>query len=363
MSLEPLTSLTALAIAKLALGEFVKSGAGEIAKQSIGSVIDLVKNLRNKIESKLKGNERAEKALAEVKEHGTTQALDKFAKHLDLEMNEDDDFATEIRQIAQQVTNIYTQNKSTSSYINNGRDQFHIENMQGNFCITPQEKILTINENFNEIREFLKNFVLWLNGSLELEEYFVNRIKYFWDSFDFIHKSYKDRITKYLEILNNASVTKISVREALLQQINYDFRNTFETRTNLVAEINAHYGSLLKPGKLPKGLSSELVFMFLLSIKEYFELNLYIDGYERKDNIQAMFVDVAYNNFFIQGGSMDNNLEAKYFSIKQAKKALNLIDRQVLNNYKKVVTNYSNLKEFLIRDNRSPHLPKGKGFM
>ena len=132
MSLEPLTSLTALAIAKLALGEFVKSGAGEIAKQSIGSVIDLVKNLRNKIESKLKGNERAEKALAEVKEHGTTQALDKFAKHLDLEMNEDDDFATEIRQIAQQVTNIYTQNKSTSSYINNGRDQFHIENMQGN---------------------------------------------------------------------------------------------------------------------------------------------------------------------------------------------------------------------------------------
>ena len=132
MSLEPLTSLTALAIAKLALGEFVKSGAGEIAKQSIGSVIDLVKNLRNKIESKLKGNERAEKALAEVKEHGTTQALDKFAKHLDLEMNEDDDFATEIRQIAQQVTNIYTQNKSTSSYINKGRDQFNIENMQGN---------------------------------------------------------------------------------------------------------------------------------------------------------------------------------------------------------------------------------------
>ena len=111
-----------------------------------------------------------------------------------------------------------------------------------------------------------------------------------------------------MEILNNASVTKISVREALLQQINYDFRNTFETRTNLVAEINAHYGSLLKPGKLPKGLSSELVFMFLLSIKEYFELNLYIDGYERKDNIQAMFVDVASNNFFIQGGSMDNNL-------------------------------------------------------
>jgi len=54
-------------------------------------------------------------------------------KYLDLELDEDAAFATEVRQIAQQIINI--QNESTVNLeqknINKGRDQFVINQPQG----------------------------------------------------------------------------------------------------------------------------------------------------------------------------------------------------------------------------------------
>ena len=133
--MEPVTTVTAIAAAKLvelAFNEFVKSGAGEIAKKTVGGAIDLVKNLRDKIKAKFQGNERAEKALAEVEKEGNSAALDKVTKYLDLELDEDEAFATEVRQIAQQIINIQKQNNSSREYNNYGRDQINIETIQGN---------------------------------------------------------------------------------------------------------------------------------------------------------------------------------------------------------------------------------------
>ncbi|MFZ4729075.1 MAG: hypothetical protein ACOYMQ_10500 [Pseudanabaena sp.] len=132
--MEPVTTTTAIAAAKLAeiaFNEFIKSGAGEIAKKTVGGAIDLVKNLRDKIKSKFQGNERAEKAIAEVEKEGNSAALDKVTKYLDLELDEDEAFATEVRQIAQQIIN-QNQNNSSREYNNYGRDQINIETIQGN---------------------------------------------------------------------------------------------------------------------------------------------------------------------------------------------------------------------------------------
>jgi hypothetical protein len=129
--MEPIAALTATAIAKLAFDEFVKSGAGELAKQSISETVELVKRLRDKIQARFKGNDRAEIALLEVEEQGTPMMLEKVARYLDIEMVEDETFATEIRQMAQELINIQDQNISERQYINYGRDQINIETIHG----------------------------------------------------------------------------------------------------------------------------------------------------------------------------------------------------------------------------------------
>ncbi|NJP10387.1 MAG: hypothetical protein HC866_13670 [Leptolyngbyaceae cyanobacterium RU_5_1] len=81
--MEPVTALTAGAIAQLAFNEFLKSGAGELAKKSLGGAIDLVKTLRNTIKAKLKGNPKAETALAAVEQEGSQAALTKLEVYLE----------------------------------------------------------------------------------------------------------------------------------------------------------------------------------------------------------------------------------------------------------------------------------------
>jgi hypothetical protein len=126
--MEPVTVFTAGAIAKIAFEEFAKAGGGELAKKSVGGAIDLIKSLRDKIQAKFKGNDRAETAIAEVEQQPTPAALEKITKYLDLEMLEDEAFATEIKQIAQQIINV--QNTSGDRTYNQtaGRDLFNIDN-------------------------------------------------------------------------------------------------------------------------------------------------------------------------------------------------------------------------------------------
>jgi hypothetical protein len=126
--IDPAT-IAAGAIAKIAFDEFVKAGAGEVAKKTVGGGVELVKALRDRIKAKFQENERATAALAKVERDGSEAALEKVGKYLDLEMDEEQGFADEVRQMAHQIINIQNQSdiQIERQYVNQGRDQINIE--------------------------------------------------------------------------------------------------------------------------------------------------------------------------------------------------------------------------------------------
>jgi hypothetical protein len=63
--IDPAT-IAAGVIAKLAFDEFVKAGVGEVAKKTVGGVVELVKTLRDQIKAKSQENERMTAALVEM---------------------------------------------------------------------------------------------------------------------------------------------------------------------------------------------------------------------------------------------------------------------------------------------------------
>ncbi len=122
--MEPVT-MTGMAIAKLAFDEFVKSGAGEVAKKTVGGAIE---QLRSTIKKRFAGNQKAEAAIDKIEKERSPEALNKLSVYLDDEM-EDVTFAQTLQQLANQITNV--QNTGERQYINQGRDQINIENITG----------------------------------------------------------------------------------------------------------------------------------------------------------------------------------------------------------------------------------------
>jgi hypothetical protein len=135
--MEPFISLTAGAIAQLAFGEFVKSGAGELAKKSIGETISIAKKLRDGITERFKNNEQATIALEKIQKQGDPKALRDLVQYLDIELKADNKFATDLTQIASQIENNQNQTAVTlkQQNINHGRDQNIINQPQGNISI------------------------------------------------------------------------------------------------------------------------------------------------------------------------------------------------------------------------------------
>ncbi len=128
--MDPLT-LTGGAIAKLAFDEFIKSGAGEVAKKTVGGAIE---QLRSVIKARFQGkNQKAEAAIAQVEQEGSPAALTKLEVYLDDAMAEDPTFAHEIRQMAQQIINIEHQTVEGNRIYNQtaGRDIFNVEKIEG----------------------------------------------------------------------------------------------------------------------------------------------------------------------------------------------------------------------------------------
>lgn len=128
-------ALTGAAIAKLAFDEFIKSGAGEVAKKAVGGAIE---QLRSAIKARFAAkNDRAETAIATIESAADTTteqktaALNKLSVYLDDEMD-DAPFAQTLQQLAQQVINIQDQSTSNREYNNYGRDQINIDNITGN---------------------------------------------------------------------------------------------------------------------------------------------------------------------------------------------------------------------------------------
>jgi hypothetical protein len=100
---EPVTTITASAIAMLAFQKFVESGVGELAKKFTGAAIAKMDALRQKIWDKLRGTSpRVDAALTQV-EYGDPDALATIARNLDVVMDEDPDFAREVQAIAQEI--------------------------------------------------------------------------------------------------------------------------------------------------------------------------------------------------------------------------------------------------------------------
>jgi hypothetical protein len=120
--------LTGTAIAKLAFDEFVKSGAGELAKKSVGGGIE---QLRSTIKNRFAGkNDKAGVAIAmlEADSDGAidkTAALNKLSVYLDDEMD-DLLFAENLQQLAQQVINIGKQEQHNATFTIEAKDHARV---------------------------------------------------------------------------------------------------------------------------------------------------------------------------------------------------------------------------------------------
>ncbi|WP_016950697.1 hypothetical protein [Anabaena sp. PCC 7108] len=100
---DPITAITASAIANLAFQEFIKSGSGELAKKFTTDAIAKMNELRKTILNKLRGKSlKVDEALTKA-EKGDSTALPTITKYLDVVMEEDSDFAEQIKNIAHQI--------------------------------------------------------------------------------------------------------------------------------------------------------------------------------------------------------------------------------------------------------------------
>lgn len=94
------TTLTASAIATLAFQEFIKSGAGELAKKFTVEAIAKMKDLRDLIWNKLRGNPDAESVLTNIVEQHSVEDIADITTYLKAAMKNDPQFAAQVQAIA-----------------------------------------------------------------------------------------------------------------------------------------------------------------------------------------------------------------------------------------------------------------------
>jgi hypothetical protein len=100
--MEPVSTLTAAAIAELAFKKFIESGAGELAKKFTETGLKKIDALYQKIRAKLWGKPTAEAALTQI-EQGNLSEKDRLVAYLQVAMDDDLEFAQELRAIAQEI--------------------------------------------------------------------------------------------------------------------------------------------------------------------------------------------------------------------------------------------------------------------
>lgn len=99
---DPLTTFTVAAIADLAFRKFMESSATELAKKFTTDAIAKMDELRQKIWNKLRGHPTAETALTAIENRDWTEK-DRLVAYLQVAMDNDPQFADEIRLLAQQI--------------------------------------------------------------------------------------------------------------------------------------------------------------------------------------------------------------------------------------------------------------------
>jgi hypothetical protein len=117
---DPVTALTASGIASLAFQEFIKSGAGELAKKFTAEAISKMSALRTLIWEKLRGKHAiAEEALQKA-ETGDENAIEVIGTFLGTELLLDPDFAKEVHAIANIINAGKIQDNSSMVQNNSG---------------------------------------------------------------------------------------------------------------------------------------------------------------------------------------------------------------------------------------------------
>lgn len=131
---DPIITVAAAEILKLAFNEFIKTSAGETAKKLTGEALTKAGELRQKVVSWFQNKQdvKAEKAIVAIQEQGSLEALNKLTTYLDDEMEAEPVFAQDLQQSVQQIVNIQSQSSSNRQYNNYGRDMINIEHIQGN---------------------------------------------------------------------------------------------------------------------------------------------------------------------------------------------------------------------------------------
>jgi hypothetical protein len=99
---DPITTLTASAIASLAFQEFVKSGAGEVAKKFTVEAIAKMGQLRELIWNRLAGKHQVAEEAIEKAKAGEQEGIDTVATLLGVELL-DKEFAGQVQAIAQEI--------------------------------------------------------------------------------------------------------------------------------------------------------------------------------------------------------------------------------------------------------------------
>jgi hypothetical protein len=131
---DPIVTIAAAEILKLAFNEFIKTSAGEAAKKLTGEAFTKAEELRQNVVEWFKNKQdvKAEKAINAIQDQGSLEALNKLATYLDDEMEIEPIFAQNLQKVAHQIISIQSQFASNRQNINYGRDQINIEHIQGN---------------------------------------------------------------------------------------------------------------------------------------------------------------------------------------------------------------------------------------
>jgi hypothetical protein len=119
---DPIITLTASAIATLAFQEFIKSGAGELAKKFTAETIAKMRQLRELVWNRLtRKHSIAEEALAKASA-GEQEGIDTVATLLGVEML-DKEFAGQVQTVAQEINacKLLDQNSMTQNNYNNAK--------------------------------------------------------------------------------------------------------------------------------------------------------------------------------------------------------------------------------------------------
>ena len=100
---DPLTTLSATQITRLAFEKFIETGANELARKFSGTAIVKMNELRQKIHFKLQGNPIAEAAIKATEEQGSESELDKIIAYLNVAILEDPQFGSEVRELTLKI--------------------------------------------------------------------------------------------------------------------------------------------------------------------------------------------------------------------------------------------------------------------